>query len=124
MGSLGSTILPQNALKRDFNGKCIELIEGHYLEVVVLLYLLRQKTKTNQTVWVCRLIWIIAVHKRQHLPYKVMLDSGSFLKTWPRAYTTFFMLNSTEHKKTKILKNEELSCFKSLRCCIYHANKC
>ena len=32
-------ILPQNALKRDFNGKCIELIEGHYLEVVVLLYM-------------------------------------------------------------------------------------
>ena len=33
-----TVILPQNALKRDFNGKCIELIEGHYLEVVVLLY--------------------------------------------------------------------------------------
>ena len=32
-------ILPQNALKRDCNGKCIEWIEGHYLEVVVLLYL-------------------------------------------------------------------------------------
>ena len=31
------SILPQNALKRDCNGKCIELIEGHYLEVVVLL---------------------------------------------------------------------------------------
>ena len=33
------TILPQNALKRDCNGKCIEWIEGHYLEVVVLLYI-------------------------------------------------------------------------------------
>ena len=32
------SILPQNALKRDCNGKCIERIEGHYLEVVVLLY--------------------------------------------------------------------------------------
>ena len=32
-------ILPQNALRRDCNGKCIEIIEGHYLEVVVLLYL-------------------------------------------------------------------------------------
>ena len=32
---LFSGILPQNALRRDFNGKCIELIEGHYLEVVV-----------------------------------------------------------------------------------------
>ena len=26
--------------------------------------------------------------------------------------------------KTKIPTNEEVSCFKSLRCCIYHANKC
>ena len=26
--------------------------------------------------------------------------------------------------KTKILINEEVSCFKFLRCCIYHANKC
>ena len=32
-------ILPQNALKLDCNGKCIERIEGHYLEVVVLLYI-------------------------------------------------------------------------------------
>ena len=38
----------------------------------------------------------------------------------------FFMLNSTEHKissahKTKIWTNKEISCFKSLTCCIYHA---
>ena len=26
--------------------------------------------------------------------------------------------------KTKIPINKEVSCFKSLRCCIYHANKC
>ena len=26
--------------------------------------------------------------------------------------------------KTKIPTNEEVSCFKSLRCCIYHADKC
>ena len=32
---ISMTLLPQNALRRDFNGKCIELIEGHYLEVVV-----------------------------------------------------------------------------------------
>ena len=32
-------ILPQNALRRDFNGKCIELIEAHYLEVVVEVYI-------------------------------------------------------------------------------------
>ena len=23
-------ILPQNTLRRDFNGKCVEQIEGHY----------------------------------------------------------------------------------------------
>ena len=27
--------LSQNALKRDCSGKCIEWVEGHYLEVVV-----------------------------------------------------------------------------------------
>ena len=26
--------------------------------------------------------------------------------------------------KTKIPTNKEVSCFKLLRCCIYHANKC
>ena len=26
--------------------------------------------------------------------------------------------------KTKIPANKEVLCFKSLRCCIYHANKC
>ena len=29
------TILPLNAFRRDCNGKCIDGIEGHYLEVVV-----------------------------------------------------------------------------------------
>ena len=28
------------------------------------------------------------------------------------------------HIKTKIRTNKTFSCFKSLRCCIYHANKC
>ena len=31
-------ILPQNALRRDCNDKCIEWIEGHYEEVVVEVY--------------------------------------------------------------------------------------
>ena len=39
------------------------------------------------------------------------------------------MLNLTEHEistadKTKIPTNEEVSRFKSLRCCIHQANKC
>ena len=47
----------------------------------------------------------------------------------PRGFKTFFMLNSTQHEistahKTKIPTNEEVSSVKSLRCCIYHANKC
>ena len=33
------TILPPNALRRDCNGKCIKLIEGHALEVVVEVYI-------------------------------------------------------------------------------------
>ena len=32
-------ILPPNALRRDCNGKCVELIEGHALEVVVEVYI-------------------------------------------------------------------------------------
>ena len=43
----------------------------------------------------------------------------------------FFMLNSTKLStkfamliNTKIPTNKEVSCLKSLRCCIYHANKC
>ena len=54
-----------------------------------------------------------------------------FSQARPRGYKTFFMLNSTEHEisiahKTKIHvpTNVEVSCFKSLRCCINHANKC
>ena len=31
---------------------------------------------------------------------------------------------STAYKKTKVSTNEEVSCFKSLGGCIYHANKC
>ena len=33
-----SSILTQSALMRDYYGKCIEWIEGHYLEVVVVVY--------------------------------------------------------------------------------------
>ena len=34
----GSTTDKQNALRRDCNGKCIEQIESHYLELVVDVY--------------------------------------------------------------------------------------
>ena len=47
----------------------------------------------------------------------------------PLGYTTFSCSAqlSTSFQliiKTKIPTNEEIFCFKSLRCCIYHANKC
>ena len=51
----------------------------------------------------------------------------------PEVIKLFFMLNSTEHEistahkkliKTKMLKNNEFSCFQTLRCFIYHAYKC
>ena len=38
----------------------------------------------------------------------------------PEVLSTKFQL----YVKTKMPKNEEVSRFKSLRCCIYHANKC
>ena len=52
---------------------------------------------------------------------------SSILKNQVRGYNTFFMLTSTEHEiqlliKTKMATNKEVSCFKSLKCCIYHAN--
>ena len=59
--------------------------------------------------------------------------SGTLLfacnKVRPRGYKTFSCSTELRMKfqlliKTKILTNKEVSCFKSLRCCIYHANKC
>ena len=83
------------------------------------------------------------IHRKQvpllHNTVMILCDEGAGLVAmnnsniicdlWPRGYKTFFMLNSTEHEistahKTKILTNKEVSCFKSLRCCIYHADKC
>ena len=47
----------------------------------------------------------------------------------PHGYKSFVILNSTEHEiltalKIKIPTNEQVSCFNSLICCIYHASKC
>ena len=49
-----------------------------------------------------------------------------FNSTWSHGYKTV-MFNTTEHEistahKTKTPTNEDVSCFKSTRCCIYHAN--
>ena len=54
-----------------------------------------------------------------------------WLRRGPEVIKLFSCSNSTEHKisaahrnLTKIPKNEEVSCFKFLRYCIYQANKC
>ena len=49
--------------------------------------------------------------------------------TWPRHYKTFLCSTQLSTKfqlliKTKIPTNKEVPCFKFLRCCIYHADKC
>ena len=47
----------------------------------------------------------------------------------PRGYKAFLCSTQLSTKfqlliKNKIPTNEEVSCLKSLRCCIYNANKC
>ena len=49
---------------------------------------------------------------------------GNHYMTWPRGYKACFLLNSTEHEisnahTTKMLKIKDVSCFQTLRCCIY-----
>ena len=74
-----------------------------------------------------------------------MLIQGAFHKLWlrtleileiftvtrnepgPKVIKLFYARLSTKFQlliKAKILTNEEVSCSKSLRCYIYHANKC
>ena len=66
--------------------------------------------------------------------FTLFLPSGSTLSVealfqgYQAPGLPFFMLNSTEPEistahKTKMLKNED-SCFQTIKCCIYHANKC
>ena len=65
----------------------------------------------------------------------IKLFQASFFKLEPPSIQSglevisFFMLNANEneislaHKKTKMLKNKDFSCFQTLRCCIYQAYK-
>ena len=55
--------------------------------------------------------------------------SHNTLRPGPEVIKLFSCLAQLKKKfqlliKTKIETNEELSCFKSVRCCIYNANKC
>ena len=63
--------------------------------------------------------------------YKKMVNYGQkqFNCSGPEVMNTFSWSTQLSMKiqlliKTKIPTNEEAFCFKSLRCCIYHANKC
>ena len=52
-----------------------------------------------------------------------------FWKVWPEVLKLFPCSTQLSTKfqlliKTKLPTNEEVYCFKSLRCCIYPANKC
>ena len=63
-----------------------------------------------------------------YMPLDIDIIWTSTRETGPGGYQTFFMLNSTEHEIStahkRIPKSEDVSCFKSLRCGIYHAYKC
>ena len=50
--------------------------------------------------------------------YKIKIAQTPRLQNLFHAQLNFQLLI-----KTKIPANDEVSCFKSLRCCIYHANK-
>ena len=74
--------------------------------------------------------------RREIVPRKFLSSSSSLepeasrlCESWPPGYKKLFMLNSTEHgistaHKIIMLKNKDFSYFQTLRCCIYHANKC
>ena len=63
---------------------------------------------------------------------KLLLITSSYyacLETRPRGYKIFSCSTQLNTKfrmliNTQISTNEEVSCFKSRRCCIYHAHKC
>ena len=67
-------------------------------------------------------------HSRSVATFCIIMHSAWsnwFIRIQPRGYKTFYMLNSTEHEIQQSIKAIMLTnCFKSLRCCIYHANKC
>ena len=56
-------------------------------------------------------------------------DAWMYYNSQAPSYKTFFMLNSLKHEistahTNKILTNKEMTCFKSVTCCIYNANNC
>ena len=78
-------------------------------------------------------IYSIALTINAHIKF-LMQDIGTqppdvFTRTRLRVYKSLFILNSTEHDissahENYIPTNKEVSCFKPLRCYIYHASKC
>ena len=82
--------LPPNALRRDCNGKCIELIEGHALEVVVEVYAsLKQQIPSQLGIF----IFTFTV-KRFHI-YGALLHSALKVFTFTRPYYIFTFRGAT-----------------------------
>ena len=57
------------------------------------------------------------------------MDKKYTIRSGPEVIKLFSCLSQLSTKfqlliKLNIQTNEEVSCFKPLRCCIYHANKC
>ena len=51
-------------------------------------------------------------------------DAWMYYNSQAPSYKTFFMLNSLKHEISTAHTNKIPTCFKSVTCCIYHANKC
>ena len=69
--------------------------------------------------------WPISLTNEPHGQKTCPLD----LQPSPKVNKTLFMLSSTEHEistdqKNENAKNKDISCFQTLKCCVYPANKC
>ena len=58
---------------------------------------------------------------QQNLPVKNLQPGSDVIKLF--MCSAYLSMKLQLHIKTEIPTNKEVSCFKSLRCCIYHANK-
>ena len=101
-------------------------------EIVGILIFISRINTTSEPFKARKIIYFSLFYllRATEISDSVELIMNFFYKLRAQGYKTFFMLNSTvhdistAHKKTKILTNEEVFCFKYLICCVYHANKC
>ena len=86
--------------------------------------------------WGCLQFVIVVFPDHTHLLFFILNQNTPFfitpfsLEARPRGYKKLFSCSTQLSMKfqllikNKIPTNKEVSCFKSLRCCINHANKC